>query len=241
MKYNLRKKKRAWDLFRNEMKTLIGICISFTLGITVWLNWITIIKLFDWLNLKPIDFLAYFIALPFIILFMMSYLTTVIKYLYRHLYIPLTHEELEANNIHTLEEYVNFLSCLFMGSCPLKRVQNEIKQTAKELNAKSNKTLNHFFKYDNLVIVYGVCILIMIGISLAFGIRQKTFSFISFICSLASLLLISHFGIILIERNLDVWTDNVYNACDCNVYNACDCSVFKIARIKERHLKEESK
>lgn len=234
MKYKLQKKKKAWDLFRNEIKTLIGICISFILGITIWLNWANIMKLLDWLNLKPIEFAAYFIALPFIILFMMGYLTTAIKYLYRHLYIPITHEELVTNNIHTLEEYKEFIYHLFMGSCPLKKVHNEIKKTAKGLNAKSNVTQNcffnyddYFFDYDNLVLVYGGCILIMIGISLAFAFRQKTFSFIPFICSLASLLLISHFGIIFLERDI--------------VYDACNCSVFKIARIKKRHLKEEKK
>ena len=31
MKYNLRKKKRAWDLFRKEIKILIGICFSLAL------------------------------------------------------------------------------------------------------------------------------------------------------------------------------------------------------------------
>ena len=109
MKYNLRKKKRAWDLFRKEIKILIGICFSLALGITVWFNWEAILKFIQWLNLKPMEFVAYFIASPFIIVFMLNYLTTTLKYLYRHLYIPLTHEELETNNIHTLEEYDEFI------------------------------------------------------------------------------------------------------------------------------------
>lgn len=228
MKYKLQKKKKAWDLFRNEIKILIGICISFTLGITVWLNWEKIIKLLDWLNLKPMEFVAYFIALPFIILFMISYLTTVIKYLYRHLYIPLTHEELEANNIYTLEEYKKFIYHLFMGSCPLKRVHNEIKKTAKELNAKSNETLNHFyfFDYDNQVVLYGVFIFIVTVVSIVCKLsgEPQYQSIYSFLCMFASLLLISHFGII-------VWEFSDYYS----------CSVFKIARMKVRHLKEEKK
>ena len=114
MKYNLRKKKRAWDLFRKEIKILIGICFSLALGITVWFNWEAILKFIQWLNLKPMEFVAYFIASPFIIVFMLNYLTTTLKYLYRHLYIPLTHEELETNNIHTLEEYDEFIYYLFM-------------------------------------------------------------------------------------------------------------------------------
>ena len=51
MKYNLRKKKRAWDLFRKEIKILIGICFSLALGITVWFNWEAILKFIQWLNL----------------------------------------------------------------------------------------------------------------------------------------------------------------------------------------------
>lgn len=206
MKFKLQKKKKAWDLFRNEIKILIGISISLTLGITVWLNWRTIIKLFDWLNIKPIDFLAYFIALPFIILFMMSYLTTIIKYLYRHLYIPLTHEELEANNIHTLEEYVNFLSCLFMGNCPLERVHEEIKLTAKELNAKSDEILCCFLDKDNLIIVYGIFIFFTTLGSLILMTTGLNY----FLCLYASLLLVSH---------LPVSRNNI--------------SFFKIARMKE--------
>ena len=42
------------------------------------------------------------------------------------------YEELETNNIHTLEEYDEFIYYLFMGNCPLQRVHNEIEKTASE-------------------------------------------------------------------------------------------------------------
>lgn len=89
MKYKLQRKKKIWNLFKNEIVIVSVICISIMIGITIWLNWHIISES---LNLKPIEFIAYFILLPCIVLFLLSYMTTTTKYLYRHLYIPLSRE-----------------------------------------------------------------------------------------------------------------------------------------------------
>lgn len=216
MKYKLQRKKKVWDLFRNEIKILIGIFISLTLGITTWLNWSTIVKLLDWLNLNPYEFITYFISLPFIILFMLSYLTTVIKYLYRHLYIPLTHEELEVNNIHSLKEYDDFLYTFFMGNRPLKRVQDEINLTAK--NEFNDVYLEYIF-CDNFIKMYTIEILISLSIGiLAQFIAMTQYQNINCFLNLfaVELLLFHLVQLFLPGFNLGQ-----------------DCSFFKIARIKE--------
>lgn len=64
-------------------------------------------------------------------------MTTTTKYLYRHLYIPLSREELEINNVHTLEEYDKFLAELFMGNKLLNKAHKEVITTAtKEFKSK---------------------------------------------------------------------------------------------------------
>lgn len=221
MKFKLQKKKKAWDLFRKEIKIFIGFCISFTLGITIWFNWSEILKFIQLLNLKTMEFVAYFIALPFIIVFMLSYLTTAIKYLYRHLYIPLTHEELETNNIHTLEEYDEFIYNLFMGNCPLSRVHDEIEQTALENLQFGHKNNLHSLYETNFVMYYAINILIVAVLSILFefGLNPLYQGIYSFICISAFLLLLTHLG------------STTYDRCFyCEPY----CSFFKIARIQKK-------
>lgn len=104
------------------------------IGVSICLNWAFISKL---LNVNLVEFVAYFISLPCIVLFLLSYMTTTTKYLYRHLYIPLSREELEINNVHTLEEYDKFLAELFMGNKLLNKAHKEVITTAtKEFKSK---------------------------------------------------------------------------------------------------------
>lgn len=40
MKYKLQRKKKIWNLFKNEIVIVSVICISIMIGITIWLNWL---------------------------------------------------------------------------------------------------------------------------------------------------------------------------------------------------------
>lgn len=72
-------------------------------------------------------------------------LFTNIKWLRNHLYIPLTHEELDSNQIKTCKQYRNVIYNMFYYK-PLERAIHDIENTAKEEFQKEIDIWNFYNK-----------------------------------------------------------------------------------------------
>lgn len=136
MKYNLKKKTTLWKLFNKELK------ISFSLIVAGLATVSFTIKEVQLLLLKALELAVtygIYILIPLNIWFYGSLVYYWGRYFYRHLFVPLSKEEMEENNIHTLPEYLYFLRVFFDGKLPLKRVRTAIEDSAKQyLNKDDN-------------------------------------------------------------------------------------------------------
>ena len=148
MKYKLNKKKSFFKLFHSEIKFISIIIVVLSVLIIGVLNW-RHITYFIYLILKLIaKILSYktfwnFVNYSAMISFALYLLIKIGVYLCRHTYIPLTKEELEVNNINTLEDYNNFLYKFFLRRKPLTRVRDEITTTAKQYLLTEDEDESH--------------------------------------------------------------------------------------------------
>ena len=150
MKYKLSKKKSFFELFRSEIKFIfITVAVLSVLIISV-LNWQHIthfISLITKLIVKIFSYKTFwnFVNYSAMISFVLYLLIKIGIYLYRHTYIPLTKEELEVNNINTLEDYNNFLYKFFLRRKPVKKVRDEIITTAKQYLLTEDEDESHLY------------------------------------------------------------------------------------------------
>lgn len=66
------------------------------------------------------------------------------KYLNAHLHIPLTHEELVANEITSLEEYIQVILAMFY-ICPMKKARKDISETCLNEFGKELYLKNYYY------------------------------------------------------------------------------------------------
>lgn len=124
MKYHLRKKQSLLSLFKRE------IFIIFTIILFI----ITAKLIYD-VEVGKILISPYVIEIllwSIIGIILLGYGIDGSIYLYRHLYIPITPEELEANGIHHWHDYNVFLHHFFKKRKPLNRVKNSIEKAFEE-------------------------------------------------------------------------------------------------------------
>ena len=136
VKYNLKKKTTLWKLFNKELKIAFSLIVACLAAISFT------IKEIQLLLLKALELAVtygIYILIPLNIWFYGSLVYYWGRYFYRHLFVPLSKEEMEENNIHTLPEYLYFLRVFFDGKLPLKRVRTAIEDSAKQyLNKDDN-------------------------------------------------------------------------------------------------------
>lgn len=124
MKYHLRKKQSLFSLFKRE----IFIIFTFILFIIIK-NLILDVEAGKILISPYVIEISLWSIIGIILL---GYGIDCSIYLYRHLYIPITPEELEANGIHHWHDYNVFLYHFFKKRKPLNRVKNSIEKAFEE-------------------------------------------------------------------------------------------------------------
>lgn len=124
MKYHLRKKQSLFSLFKRE----IFIIFTFILFIIIK-NLILDVEAGKILISPYVIEISLWSIIGIILL---GYGIDCSIYLYRHLYIPITPEELEANGIHHWHDYNLFLYHFFKKRKPLNRVKNSIEKAFEE-------------------------------------------------------------------------------------------------------------
>lgn len=124
MKYHLRKKQSLFSLFKRE------IFIIFTIILFI----ITAKLIFD-VEVGKILISPYVIEISLwsiIGIILLGYGIDYSVYLYRHLYVPITSEELKDNGINHWHDYNVFLYHFFKKREPLNRVKNSIEKAFEE-------------------------------------------------------------------------------------------------------------
>lgn len=166
--YHIQKKHSFFSYYNRALKVFGGVFATCFIGFIAITNWNIIIRILNPIGLLIVNGLTivsniitnilgfetswsgiiifgicYFIATPYIVIYIMLSLINVAKYFYHHLYIPLSHEELELNNIKTFNEYQFFIRNFFIGLQPLKRARKDIQETCmrefeKEMSFHNN-------------------------------------------------------------------------------------------------------
>lgn len=132
MKYELKKKVGFFRLFKYE---IIGFIICAFICLLIF-DWFSIRKIFAY------EIFWNYVNRSAIIIYAIYLIVRATVYLYRHTYIPLTEEELEKNNIHTIKEYNQFLYKFFLHHSPVRKVRDEIIETAEKYILKINEDGN---------------------------------------------------------------------------------------------------
>lgn len=142
MKYNLRKKHSLFELLSTQIKIFISICtlaIVFCTGYIFRENlliiWEFLIRIIS--NTETYVFISQFVLIPIslvgLVYFAVDYGISVI----RNRYIPLDKDELKANNIHSYDDYNEFLMRFLRGYYPLRKLRTDIKHSAQKYLGKS--------------------------------------------------------------------------------------------------------
>lgn len=159
---NLKIKKTIWQTYKAEIKFMLFISLALCTTYVLYLNAETIKILFieisdildslfarigNWLSLvfnsirNAVErFLMYYFDTIYIYISIVITIIFIVRYfifIYRQQYIPLTKEEMEANNITDVYEYFSFLSNLLLGHIP-RRCLIDIKTSTNILSESQN-------------------------------------------------------------------------------------------------------
>lgn len=169
MKYHLRKKQSIFSLFKREFFIILGVFLFIILGKL----------LYDICTGKILisPYVIEIILWGIIGTILLGYGIDYSIYLYRHLYVPITPEELEANGIHHWHDYNVFLYHFFKKRGPLERVRPSIEKAFEEqfhiskyeIYYKKSEFPLFYNSCDNMYI-FAYCLVLYVG--LRFSIKS---------------------------------------------------------------------